>query len=99
MVKDRKSSKSDETGKLRIGDQWNAINIIALSQSNPLKAVAEFVENSIDAEARNVTITRGKERGKSSPPGATAPVSVSTATGSLTFAMWQPISATWSNAG
>jgi hypothetical protein len=51
-------------GKLRIGDHWNAITIIALSQSNPLKAVAEFVENSIDAHARNITITRGKERGQ-----------------------------------
>ncbi|MEX2496427.1 MAG: ATP-binding protein [Woeseia sp.] len=52
------------SGKLRIGDDWNAINIIALSQTNPLKAVAEFVENSIDAKARNVTITRGREKGE-----------------------------------
>jgi hypothetical protein len=51
-------------GKLRIGDDWNAITIIALSQDNPLKAVAEFVENSIDAGAATVTITRGKERGE-----------------------------------
>ncbi len=56
----RKSSKRD-SGKLKIGDDWNAIRIIALSQSNPLKAIAEFVENSIDAHARTVTITRGKE--------------------------------------
>ena len=34
------------SGRLRIGDDWNAITIIALSQQNPLKAVAEFVENS-----------------------------------------------------
>ena len=51
------------TGKLRIGDDWNAITIIALSQGNPLKAIAEFVENSIDARARSVTIIRGKDRG------------------------------------
>lgn len=50
-----------ERGRLRIGDDWNAITIIALSQSNPLKAIAEFVENSIDAQARHVTIIRGKE--------------------------------------
>lgn len=52
------------SGRLRIGDDWNAITIIALSQDNPLKAVAEFVENSIDAGARNITITRGRERGE-----------------------------------
>jgi len=48
-------------GKLRIGDDWNAITIIALSQSNPLKAVAEFVENSIDAGASEIEIIRGRE--------------------------------------
>lgn len=51
-----------EAGKLKIGDNWNAITIIALSQNNPLKAIAEFVENSIDAGAKNVTIVRGKQK-------------------------------------
>jgi hypothetical protein len=51
-------------GKLKIGDDWNAITIIALSQSSPLKAIAELVENSIDAKARTVTITRGREHGR-----------------------------------
>lgn len=55
--------KPQNSGKLRIGDNWNAIRIIALSQSNPLKAVAEFVENSIDARAKRVTLVRGRERG------------------------------------
>ena len=55
--------KSKDSGKLKIGDDWNAIRIIALSQSNPLKAIAEFVENSIDAHAKTITITRGKEHG------------------------------------
>jgi hypothetical protein len=49
---------------LRIGDDWNAIRIIALSQSNPLKAIAELVENSIDAHARTIAITRGREHGE-----------------------------------
>jgi Histidine kinase-, DNA gyrase B-, and HSP90-like ATPase len=62
-VTERKSpsaARSSERGKLRIGDDWNAITIIALSQSNPLKAIAELVENAIDARAKNVTITRGR---------------------------------------
>jgi hypothetical protein len=50
-------------GRLKIGDDWNAITIIALSQSSPLKAVAELVENSIDAKSRAITITRGREHG------------------------------------
>src|SRR6267142_1484868 len=55
---------SDQRGKLRIGNDWNAITIIALSQSNPLKAIAELVENSIDARATNVTIVRGRSEGR-----------------------------------
>ena len=39
--------RSGQRGKLRIGNDWNAITIIALSQSNPLKAIAELVENII----------------------------------------------------
>lgn len=68
MTKRRSAAKaqnSGSSGRLRIGDNWNAITIIALSQSNPLKAIAEFVENSIDAGARNITIIRGKEKGES----------------------------------
>lgn len=57
------SREATTTGKLRIGNDWNAISIIALGQSNPLKAVAELVENSIDAGAEHVTIVRGKEKG------------------------------------
>ena len=53
-----------QSGKLRIGDDWNAITIIAMSQQSPLKAVAELVENCIDAHALNIVITRGRERGK-----------------------------------
>ncbi len=52
------------SGKLRIADHWNAISIIANSQANPLKAVAEFVENSIDARAKQIVIVRGKKKGE-----------------------------------
>jgi hypothetical protein len=56
-------TQKEQSGKLRIGDDWNAITVIALSQQSPLKAVAELVENSIDAHAANIVITRGKEKG------------------------------------
>jgi hypothetical protein len=56
--------RPDEGGRLKIGDDWNAIRIIALSQGNPLKAIAEFVENSIDAHAKSVIITRGRDHGE-----------------------------------
>ena len=59
-----RSFKAADRGRLKIGDDWNAIRIIALSQSNPLKAIAEFVENSIDAHAKTITITRGREHGE-----------------------------------
>ncbi len=58
------TAKVSTRGNLRIGDHWNAITIIALSQSNPLKAVAELVENSIDARAKTIVITRGKDKGQ-----------------------------------
>ena len=45
-------------GRLQIGDQWNAISIIAQSQTHPLKAVCELVENAIDARAKNIDIVR-----------------------------------------
>ena len=68
-MKAKKSNKKSQekdliTGKLRIGDNWNAITIIALSQNNPLKAIAEFVENSIDARSKNINIIRGKQKGE-----------------------------------
>lgn len=64
MAKRPCSKAQDERrGRLWIGDEWNVISIIALSQNNPLKAVVEFVENSIDANARHITIVRGREHG------------------------------------
>lgn len=45
MSKRTEDGHAGSTGKLRIGDDWNAITIIALSQNNPLKAIAEFVEH------------------------------------------------------
>ena len=64
--KSESPDRSVQRGKLRIGNDWNAITIIALSQSNPLKAIAELVENSIDARATEVTIVRGRSEGNHS---------------------------------
>ena len=52
------------TGTLRIGDQWNAITIIAHSQTHPLKAICELAENAIDAGAGSVRIIRRRAHGK-----------------------------------
>jgi hypothetical protein len=48
-------------GRLKIGDEWMAIQIIARSQTNPQKAVAELVENAIDAGAKRIVITRARK--------------------------------------
>ena len=63
MDKSKENKSRKQKGDLRIGDAWNAITIIALSQNNPLKAIAEFVENSIDAKATEIFISRGREKG------------------------------------
>ena len=56
-------TSSSTTGTLRIGDQWNAITIIAHSQTHPLKAICEFTENAIDAGAMHVRISRRRSQG------------------------------------
>lgn len=50
-------------GQLQIGDQWNAITILAHSQTHPLKAVCELTENAIDAGAVNVEFLRFRKGG------------------------------------
>jgi len=64
MLKKQSSPKlaSANTGKLQIGDQWNAINVIAHSQTHPLKAVCEIVENAIDAQAEHIDIVRRRTK-------------------------------------
>ncbi len=48
---------------LRPADPFDLIRWIARSQSDPRKAVAELVQNSIDAQARRVSIERRRLRG------------------------------------
>ncbi len=51
----------EPSGSLQIGDQWNAIRILASSQTHSLKAVCELVENAIDARATRIEIIRRKQ--------------------------------------
>jgi len=53
-----------EEKKLKIGDQDSAIRTIQFTQSDPQKALAELIENSIDAHAKNIRIFRHKNKGK-----------------------------------
>jgi hypothetical protein len=62
----QKTSRSPKisSGRLRIGDEWNAIEIIASTQTHPLKAICELAENALDAGAREVAIVRRRTHGE-----------------------------------
>jgi hypothetical protein len=89
----KKNKKAVRSGKLRIADHWNAISIIANSQANPLKALSEFVENSIDARAKQIVIVRGKKGERSiSRLTMMARASQEMKRVCRIFVAWQPIS-------
>lgn len=50
-------------GKVRPHDPFELIRWLALSQPDPRKALAELVQNSLDAGAGRVRVTRVRERG------------------------------------
>ena len=50
-------------GRLRAHDPFELIRWLALSQPDPRKALAELVQNSLDARARAIRITRLREKG------------------------------------
>ncbi len=50
--------------RLRPQDPFDLIRLLARSQSDPRKALAELVQNSLDAQARRVEITWFNEKGR-----------------------------------
>ncbi|MBN1418332.1 MAG: ATP-binding protein [Planctomycetes bacterium] len=50
--------------RLRPADSFDLIRLLARSQSDPRKAIAELVQNSLEAEARHIVITRFRHRGE-----------------------------------
>jgi hypothetical protein len=65
MAAAKRARRSAETitGRLRAADPFELIRWLARSQPDPRKALAELVQNSIDAGARRVQIARRRERG------------------------------------
>lgn len=51
------------TGRLKVHDPFELIRWLALSQPDPRKALAELVQNSLDAGARRIRVTRVREKG------------------------------------
>jgi hypothetical protein len=50
-------------GKLKVHDPFELVRWLALSQPDPRKALAELVQNSLDAGAHRVRVTRVRRRG------------------------------------
>ncbi len=66
MAKRRRTTvrKAEISGRVRAADPFELIRWLAQSQPDPRKALAELVQNSIDAGARHIRITRQRDRGK-----------------------------------
>jgi len=58
----RQSASKTQSVLLKPADPFDLIRWLARSQSDPRKALAELVQNSIDANARHVRVERGRVR-------------------------------------
>lgn len=58
----KKKDSGIQKGRLQVHDPFELIRWLALSQPDPRKALAELVQNSLDAGARHVHITRVREK-------------------------------------
>jgi len=59
----RRAGAGLQKGRLKVHDPFELIRWLALSQTDPRKALAELVQNSLDAGARSIEITRERIKG------------------------------------
>ena len=62
-VRRRRSAPDAVRGRVKAHDPFELIRWLALSQPDPRKALAELVQNSLDAGAHRIRVTRVRERG------------------------------------
>jgi hypothetical protein len=64
-VAERKRDRQDKgrTGRLKPADPFDLIRWLARSQSDPRKALAELVQNSLDAGASEIHVVRARDKG------------------------------------
>lgn len=60
----RRETKGVTRGRLKVHDPFELVRWLALSQPDPRKALAELVQNSLDAGAQSVRVVRQRRRGE-----------------------------------
>lgn len=60
----RRGAQGVTRGRVKVHDPFELVRWLALSQPDPRKALAELVQNSLDAGARSVRVVRQRRRGE-----------------------------------